>query len=495
MELTRSELKAAVRYECNMSDLMEAFDDDEDIFVQGGYEITLEDIRTALRNRKSWDVDLETFKKEWYLDMLVLLEDDTIRFPEWRNGSDWNGIPNQSSVLCTVADRLFGDDFFTGKYMEIDEPLLENVESEIQTFLENRAKLPQERVFTEWQKKAFFKRWCEEDALQSADDLYVELFKRIVEELCDDGDVEALEWMSYAYYGNGMYPYSQNWEKSMEYLLRWLEAEPSGQCANTLGYMYYYGRISDGAPDYEKAFKYFSIGAAAGYYESVYKMSDMFFHGYGVPRSEKLAEQILWRIYPKHIKLLVDGKFDNRFPDIAYRLGNIWRKQGSYDAAVDMYIQAQYGIRKRIETIDQYGDHSVAKRIDEALAETIPQSEMAVKRSTVLQAELEFILNMAMNGWRQMTMQVQKRGEEKYVVTFKLIPSEEGVMDEMYILLPGMHYCGHRKELQIQIEGATSFGNHYMEKPLVFDRVKAGIYFLNGEPVAKLQSLYSVIGI
>lgn len=325
--------------------------------------------------------------------------------------------------------------------------------------------------------------------------MYVALFKRIVEELCDDGDVDALAWMSYAYYGNGMYPYSQNWKKSMEYLLRWLEAEPSGQCANTLGYMYYYGRANGGIPDYEQAFKCFSIGAATGYYESVYKMSDMFLHGYGVPKSEKLAESTLYRIYPENIRLLVDGRFDNRFPDIAYRLGNIWRNQGSYEAAADMYLQAQYGIRKRMETIDQYGDRRVAKRIDEALAETLPHSEMAVKRSTLFQAELEFILNVAINGWRQMTMQVQKRDEEKYVVTFKLIPAEEGMMDEMYILIPGMHYCGHRKELQLRIKGATSFENHYMEKPIVFDRVKAGIYFLNGEPVAKLRSLYSVIGI
>lgn len=495
MEITRADLKAAVRYECNMSDLLDSVCEDEGVLVQGGYEITLEDIQVVLQNRKAWGVDLETFKQEWYLAMLILLDEDIVRFPEWIHSNDWNGIPTQSSVICTVADQLFGDDSLSGRYAEVDESLLENVESEIQTFLENRAKPPQEREFTEWQKKEFFKLWCDEDALQSADDLYVALFKRIVEELCDDGDVDALEWMSYAYYGNGMYPYSQNWKKSMEYLLRWLEAEPSGQCANTLGYMYYYGRVSDGIPDYEKAFKYFSIGAATGYYESVYKISDMFLRGYGVPKSEKLAESTLYQIYPENIRLLVDGKFDNRFPDIAYRLGNIWRNQGSYDAAVDMYLQAQYGIRKRIETVDQYGDQNVAKRIDEALAETIPQSEMAVKRSTVLQAELEFILNMAMNGWRHMTMQVQKRGEGKYVVTFKLIPSEEGVMDEMYILLPGMHYCGHRKELQLQIEGATCFEDCYMEKPIVFDRVEAGIYFLNSATVAKLESLYSVIGI
>lgn len=495
MELTRADLKAAVRYECNMSDLLDSVCEDEAVLVQSGYEITLEDIQVVLQNRKAWGVDLETFKQEWYRTMLILLDEDIVRFPEWIHDNDWNGIPTQFSVICTVADRLFGDDSLSGRYAEVDESLLENVENEIQTFLENQTKLPQEREFTTWQQKAFFQRWCEEEVLRDADDLYVGLFKRIVEELCNSGDADALEWMSYAYYGNGMYPYSQNWEKSMEYLLRWLEAEPSGQCANTLGYMYYYGRVNGGVPDYEKAFKYFSIGAVTGYYESVYKISDMFLHGYGVPKSEKLAERTLCRIYPENIRLLVDGRFDNRFPDIAYRLGNIWRDQGSYEAAVDMYLQAQYGIRKRMETIDQYGDRNVAKRIDEALSETIPKSEMAVKRSTVLQAELEFILNVAINGWRQMTMQVQKRDEEKYVVTFKLIPSEEGVMDEMYVLIPGMHYCGHRKEWQLQIEGATSFENHYMEKPLVFDRVKAGVYFLNGEPVAKLQSLYSVIGI
>lgn len=44
MELTRADLKAAVRYEYNMSELVDSVCEDEAIFVQGGYEITLEDI-------------------------------------------------------------------------------------------------------------------------------------------------------------------------------------------------------------------------------------------------------------------------------------------------------------------------------------------------------------------------------------------------------------------------------------------------------------------
>ena len=55
-----------------------------------------------------------------------------------------------------------------------------------------------------------------------------------------------------------------------------------------IGYIYYYGRCWDGQPQYDEAFRYFSVGAAGGIYESRYKLADMFAKGYGVVQNKNI---------------------------------------------------------------------------------------------------------------------------------------------------------------------------------------------------------------
>jgi TPR repeat protein len=80
-------------------------------------------------------------------------------------------------------------------------------------------------------------------------------------------------------------------------MIRLFELTDNPQYANTLGYIYYYGRCNNGVPEYDQAFYYFSYAAANGLYEGMYKLADLFWHGYGCKKAPKLpAESMSWFI-------------------------------------------------------------------------------------------------------------------------------------------------------------------------------------------------------
>ncbi len=81
--------------------------------------------------------------------------------------------------------------------------------------------------------------------------------------------------------------------------------------ANTLGYIYYYGRCNGGVPEYDKAFYYFGIAAANGLYEGMYKLADMFRHGYGCRESRHTARNLYGMVYEDSLKHFLQGRHAN----------------------------------------------------------------------------------------------------------------------------------------------------------------------------------------
>lgn len=63
-----------------------------------------------------------------------------------------------------------------------------------------------------------------------------------------------------------------------------------------LGYIYYYGRT--GKPDYEKAFKCFTLGYQSDQIEAGYKLADMYKNGYYVEQNYDKYCEIIKSLYP-----------------------------------------------------------------------------------------------------------------------------------------------------------------------------------------------------
>lgn len=208
-----------------------------------------------------------------------------------------------------------------------------------------------------------------EDSFDKVNEETKQLYKTVLEKLCDKDDPKAIQKRGYCYYtGNSVYP--NDWYKARDSFIKYYEMTGDASAANTLGYIYYYGRCNEGVPEYEEAFKYFSIGHAFGYYESTYKIADMFKNGYGVVKSGETANRLYWKVYNETFEDFVNGKFDGKFADAALRIGNCYRDGIGCDSnkfwAYYYYLQADYAIRKRIE-YNHYGDTVVYNGIQKAL--------------------------------------------------------------------------------------------------------------------------------
>ena len=149
------------------------------------------------------------------------------------------------------------------------------------------------------------------------------------------------------------------------------ELADDAEYANTLGYIYYYGRCNGGEPEYEKAFSQFSYAAANGLFEAIYKLGDLYSHGYGCRKSEETARNLYHMVYNETKKNFLQG-YDANFADAALRLGKVFEygigTEANPAAAYCLYLEADYAAKIRAEHSDFFGDHSVAKRTGQALA-------------------------------------------------------------------------------------------------------------------------------
>lgn len=172
------------------------------------------------------------------------------------------------------------------------------------------------------------------------------------------------------------------------------------QFGNTLGYIFYYGRTNDFQPEYDKAFKYFSIGAEGGFYESIYKLGDMYLNGYYVPKEPERAVKLYTQVYEDVEHQFREEVFEGVFADISLRLGSLYRKgigckQDDYKALF-IYTMADYAIKERMKYSEFFGDKKVADSIKKELTELQEKLGVDTKKE-VISAEYPQVLPLVLS--------------------------------------------------------------------------------------------------
>ena len=256
---------------------------------------------------------------------------------------------------------------------------------------------------------------------------------------------EALEALAYASYGgNNVFP--TNWKKSEECLLRLIEIqpEPLPQYYNTLGYIYYYGRSTEGVPQYEKAFQYFSVGAILGAYESRYKLADMLLSGNGVPKNVEAAAILVKSLYKENRDILEEGTADCKFADVALRLGGLHERGDGVEqdlkTAYSLYLQASYAIKERMKTGDHLGDKSVAEHIEEALRrvrETLPEDFF----KDSYHAPGPFLIGALLEDSEGLDMAAVEKNGSWYLLARRADADEDGKVKKHLLTLAEMNIC------------------------------------------------------
>ena len=289
--------------------------------------------------------------------------------------------------------------------------------------------------------------------LEPAED-YAELFRRYTEELAAEDDKDALEILGYQYYG-GTSVYPCDWVRARDIFTDLFENTGDARYANTLGYIYYYGRTENGVPDNEKAFYYFSYGAADGIYESRYKIADMINQGRAVPQNKELAAAIVSSMYRENREEFESERYDGKFADLALRMGGIsengagWMFQKDPETALMYYLQARLAIHCRKEE-KYYGDNVVEKNIEEAIERVLPLVKVNTDRSkNMVEIDVTSILGDYLDENCYVTF---KPEEDMTSITFRRANASDYL-----VTLPNRMYCKLLREITIEHCDGTGF--------------------------------------
>ncbi|WP_031553606.1 tetratricopeptide repeat protein [Oribacterium sp. FC2011] len=335
-----------------------------------------------------------------------------------------------------------------------------------------------------------------DDNIDKQSEATQKLFKECLDYWCDvKKDPGSIQRRGYCYYcGTKIYP--NDWLKARDAFEEYYQMTGDASAANTLGYIYYYGRCTSGVPEYDKAFMYFSVGHAYSYFESTYKLADMLAHGYGVVKDEYSANHLYWKVYKQNLKRFMKGD-DCKFADAALRMGNVYRDgigvESNAEAAYFYYLQADYAIRKRLD-LNFYGDTVVFNNIQKALEET--RKEIVDKGRTV---------KFYSPGWTKWTLIKHRRCRltikelSNGVLALDATPlkrRDEEAVPQMLITVPRADYCELRKSIRIKTAPEARYEIFNGESEIVFDSVeydwseKKTSFYLYDEMVGEIWTEY-----
>ena len=362
-------LRQIIRFEMDPAPFRE--DTEENPFFdvekyKGSYKPSYKDLVVACKNMLKINVDLDTLMNWYYFASDDLVEHYEGAFaPVADFGYLW---PNNDADIFKAMDIAMSElniyDGFFEEYNSIKDGLEEIVQM-AEYYEYNREHDMSDWKLTRWQRYQIVLAFSDDTSNVSKSRR--ELFKRIIDEECENGNETAMRIKGYGCYG-GDKVFDCDWEESRKWVTKLFEKDGNPYYANTLGYIYYYGRCNNGVPEYEKAFQYFSVGAAHDLYESMYKIADMFLGGKGCIKSPETSAHIVFKLYQDSRPKFCTGE-DAKFADIALRWAAHWQRRERYSDAFYHYLEADYAIKKRLKKSDFFGDKKVHENITKSIEE------------------------------------------------------------------------------------------------------------------------------
>lgn len=382
--ISAEQLPQIARFEMTFKDILGEIPIDEVEFdFEGQYQIALTDLEQALRNMQKKNSTIGEVYLYWadIIESRSEIDDvfglDTVRErdeKEMDTPYDYRGLlASKETFFCRIWCEfewewyMNDDDALVADVIDIEKRLLD-----FEHYYFNLGKSIDECVFSDEEKEAYIRKFSDADELATATEKEVELCRKFTDELCEFERLYALHLKGYACYG-GNRLYACDWEASRDCMLQLLDKTDDPGYANTLGYIYYYGRCTGGLPEYEKAFYYFGISAVNGLYEGMYKLADMYYHGYACKKSPATAKRLYEMVYDDCLKNYFLKGEDSTFADAALRMGNVYANGIDTDIDVEKayyyYLQANYAAILRAENSTFYGDVTVVKNAQKAIEE------------------------------------------------------------------------------------------------------------------------------
>ena len=294
----------------------------------------------------------------------------------------------------------------------------------------------------------------DDEYLNAATEPMLAKARSYIDLLCQEENVMALHMKGYACYGgNRLYPC--DWKASRDCMLLLYDKTDNPLYANTLGYIYYYGRCNGGLPEYDKAFHYFGISAANGLYEGMYKLADMFAHGYGCRKSPGTARSLYEIVYTDSLRHYLQGE-ENAFADAALRMGNVYAKGIGTEAdvytAYEYYLQAEYAAGIRARKSEFFGNVTVVTNIQKSLE--LVRSQLPEDYFTGYLDYIEPYLFAGLAGDRhrcRLSRVINPAGHTELIAE-RLPCRQELYPDHILLTIPQVHFCDLTKRVSLTVD-------------------------------------------
>ncbi|MBP3869537.1 MAG: sel1 repeat family protein [Faecalicoccus sp.] len=452
--LTLEMMRKIARYELTFEKyLHDAKYGDITIVCPESYGIQLDDLLCALSNMKEKNPTIGEIGNYWLypvnqLSDVFIVEDDGLDNPyRGLNIYDFDYV-NEILIQLETAWEEYENDVPFKEISEMDELI-----DELNRYYMNRHRPVMERKFPDWEMINYIYSFDEDDTVNNATEDQLILARRFIDILCEKDNERALRIKGYACYG-GNRLYNCDWYVSRDCMERLYDLTDDPNYANTLGYIYYYGRCNKGIPEYDKAFKCFEISAANGFYEGTYKLADMYRHGYGCKQSLRTAKALYSKVYHDSINQFKRG-FDANFADIAVRMGNLAAEKEDYPMAYHYYLEGAYAAKIRAESHDYYGSASMAISAQKSLESTKERlPEGFLKEYVDYEYPRFFMVLSSDNNLCELSKTIDDEGHIKLnatrIPTFS-VPDVENIL----LVVPELSLCERTKEVTYYLDGSA----------------------------------------
>lgn len=302
-----------------------------DIQCENKYPMMLSDLRTALEHFEDEKTSFKDFTFDWWCPVTTyFFEDyclDELFGPDQENICDFPFPPLPESeedmivtilvMIAKVADT-FDDNTSFPNGTASDVLKIPSLLTMIDNFEENKELPPEERIYTVEQMLIYLNHWDNSLLLADASEEVISRFVDFTNTLCDRHVFEALKIKAFACNGgNAAFPC--DYKEAVRLLEILLKEFGFGYAANTLGFIYYDGKLN-GRPDFDKAFAYFAIGSNYNVSEAKLKFADMLLIGDAGNPDPVLAYNMYLQIYHDARIRFESGDCNVNLPESAVRI-------------------------------------------------------------------------------------------------------------------------------------------------------------------------------
>lgn len=449
--LNRNQAREIARYEKTFMDYCEDPEDELHVTFEEPYQFTVEDLAEAVANIRRKNPTVGEFGENWFYPIESLADSFGLEKAAGLTGEQADDRTGVRGLLAS-DEEVFADTWFKmaavweegddAAYVADAEPFLD-LEARITDYLVLREVPVLDREFPPDVMEEYIGRFLSDVYRKGANDKELAVAVKFTDMLVRDDCVTALRLKGYSCYG-GNELYGCDWKESEKCLSRLLDLTGDPEYANTLGYLAYYGR-TDGTPDYDKAFKLYSLASACGYYEATYKLGDMFRAGRGCRKSETAAKLLYGRVYTDCLEGLERSGETVNLADAALRMCLVY-KDGidtfpDAEAAYRFALEAVKYARLRAAEDDFFGNTKVllnALRAKSEIRDRLPRDFFGEYAGM----ESPDPIGRLLSGRHRAELRITPLGMRRYRIRAERIAGTPlGEPDRFLLTVPELDYC------------------------------------------------------